>query len=143
MNNQIIVRPVDRINEMNLPELKDKFGELLGFETGKTSILNLRSRLIHRVQEICCGSISDEDKAVLKKIADKDPLSNLVRNPKSEITKLRGACYERVWKGVKYEVKVLGEKSFEFQGEVYNSLSAVARKITGTRWNGKVFFGVK
>ncbi|MBE6394957.1 MAG: DUF2924 domain-containing protein [Lentisphaerae bacterium] len=51
--------------------------------------------------------------------------------------KLPGDCRK------KYEVTVLGEKRFEFAGEVYTSLSAVARAITGTRWNGKVFFGVK
>ena len=32
---------------------------------------------------------------------------------------------------------------FEFEGEMYRSLSAIADKITGTHWNGKKFFGVK
>jgi len=48
-----------------------------------------------------------------------------------------------MWKGKKYEVVVLGDDKFEMSGEVYSSLSAVARAITGTRWNGKLFFGVK
>ena len=43
----------------------------------------------------------------------------------------------------KYEVVVRGENKFELDGVYYTSLSAVARAITGTRWNGKLFFGVK
>jgi hypothetical protein len=33
--------------------------------------------------------------------------------------------------------------AYEFEGRTFRSLSAVAREITGTRWNGKVFFGLK
>ena len=45
--------------------------------------------------------------------------------------------------GKKYEVTALGNGKFEYDGTVYQSLSAIAREITGTRWNGKLFFGVK
>jgi hypothetical protein len=38
-------------------------------------------------------------------------------------------------------VKVL-ETGFEYNGAVYASLSAVALQITGTRWNGFLFFGI-
>jgi hypothetical protein len=47
----------------------------------------------------------------------------------------------REFKGKKHEVIALN-KGFEYRGETYKSLSAIANKITGTRWNGKVFFGV-
>jgi hypothetical protein len=33
--------------------------------------------------------------------------------------------------------------NFDFNGKTYKSLSAIAREITHTRWNGKIFFGVK
>lgn len=50
----------------------------------------------------------------------------------------------REWWGVSHQVTVLGaESGFEYQGRVYASLSAIARVITGTSWNGLVFFGVK
>ena len=79
----------------------------------------------------------------MKSIAARDPMANLVRKPQNKVSKVAGSRYERVWKGKKYEVTVLGKDRFEFDGEIYTSLSAVARAITGTRWNGKVFFGVK
>jgi phosphatidate phosphatase PAH1 len=47
----------------------------------------------------------------------------------------------REFKGDKHEVTTL-ERGFEYKGRFYKSLSAIANEITGTRWNGKVFFGV-
>ena len=47
----------------------------------------------------------------------------------------------REYNGQKHEVTAL-DKGFEYRGKVYNSLSSIANKITGTRWNGKRFFGV-
>ena len=48
----------------------------------------------------------------------------------------------REWRGVEHSVTVRQE-DFEYQGRPYKSLSAIARAITGTRWNGLVFFGLK
>lgn len=143
MSNSVITRQIDRINEMNQEDLRNKFAELFGFEAGQTSVLNLRSRLAAKIQEICLGGISAEDDAILKLIIASDPMARLSRMPKNEISKVAGTRYERIWKGKKYEVIVLGKNSFDFAGEKYTSLSAVAKAITGTHWNGKLFFGVK
>ena len=143
MSDQGIRRQIDRINHMNLAELREKFNELFGFEPGQTNIVNLRRRLAHRIQELHFGGLSDNDKEILTRIADGDPMANLQNKAKGMISKLRGTRYQRVWKGKKYEVIVLGDGTFEYDGTVYQSLSAIAREITGTRWNGKLFFGVK
>ena len=121
MSDQGIKRQIDRINRMNLAELREKFNELFGFEPGQTNIVNLRRRLAHRIQELHFGGLSDNDKEILTRIADGDPMANLQNKAKGMISKLRGTRYQRV----------------------YQSLSAIAREITGTRWNGKLFFGVK
>ena len=47
----------------------------------------------------------------------------------------------REWKGVEHAVTVLAD-GYEYQGRRYKSLSAIARAITGTRWNGPAFFGL-
>lgn len=52
-----------------------------------------------------------------------------------------GTKLVREFKGRRYTVLVL-QDGYEFNGSKYKSLSAVANKITGTRWNGKKFFGV-
>ena len=54
----------------------------------------------------------------------------------------RGTRLIRQWQGVSYQVTVR-DHGFEYEGQEYRSLSAIARKITGTAWNGLVFFGVK
>ena len=53
-----------------------------------------------------------------------------------------GTKLVREFKGERYEVIAL-DKGYEFNGKIYKSLSAIANEITGTRWNGKIFFGVK
>lgn len=143
MNESEVKRQLELLDLMNQAELREKFCELFGFEPGQTNIVNLRRRLAYRIQELHFGGLSDNDKEILTRIADGDPMANLQNKAKGMISKLRGTRYQRVWKGKKYEVIVLGDGTFEYDGTVYQSLSAIAREITGTRWNGKLFFGVK
>lgn len=51
--------------------------------------------------------------------------------------------YVRNWRGKDYEVIVYADDKVEYEGKRYKSLTAVAKAITGTHWNGLVFFGVK
>ena len=143
MNESEVKRQLELLDLMNQAELREKFCDLFGFEPGQTNIVNLRRRLAYRIQELHFGGLSDNDKEILIRIADGDPMANLQNKAKGMISKLRGTRYQRVWKGKKYEVIVLGDGTFEYDGTVYRSLSAIAREITGTRWNGKLFFGVK
>ena len=53
-----------------------------------------------------------------------------------------GSALIREWNGVRHEVAVT-EAGFEYAGETFRSLSKVAERITGTHWNGQVFFGLK
>lgn len=48
----------------------------------------------------------------------------------------------REWQGATYQVKVLAA-GFEYDGTLYKSLSAIARRITGTAWSGPLFFGLR
>lgn len=66
-------------------------------------------------------------------------VSDFKRVQKFEVTK--GTRFIREFKGKKHEVTAL-EKGFSYNGQTYKSLSAIANEITGTRWNGKKFFGV-
>ena len=65
---------------------------------------------------------------------------NYAENKLKEVVYENGTKFIRSYKGEKYEVEVLKE-GFLFRGEIYKSLSAIARKITGKNWNGKIFFG--
>lgn len=49
----------------------------------------------------------------------------------------------REWNGRKYHVAVLGKDEFQYNGKVYKTLSAIAKKITGAHWSGPLFFGLR
>lgn len=49
----------------------------------------------------------------------------------------------REYRGVAYRVAVTADGQYEFEGRMFPSLSMIAREITGTRWSGPVFFGIK
>ena len=55
---------------------------------------------------------------------------------------IAGTRLVREWKGIEHSITVRDE-GYEYQGRPYKTLSAIARVITGTRWNGWIFFGLK
>jgi hypothetical protein len=134
---------IDNIKQMKLTELQAKFMELYGFETKSRSVTSLRRRLIYRIQEIYYGGLSQEDEKFLLQIAEKDHLATLGKAGKKQKTIIPGTKLSREWQGKNYEVTVQPDGKFECEDNLYGSLSAVARAITDTRWNGKIFFGVK
>ena len=143
MQSESILRhQIEAVYSKNMEELREQFRELHGFDCGDTNVFGLRKRIIYRLQEIYFGGIEPVDMAVLDGIADKDPLANLRTITVRKRAKVRGTKLYRIWKGKQYEVMVGKDGKFIFDGETYKSLSAVARKITGTKWNGKRFFGV-
>ena len=139
----MIRKQIEAVKTKSMPELLEQFHMLFGFECGRTSIRHLRNRIIYRLQEIYYGGVDEVDMAFLIDIANNDPLANLKAVEAKLATKVKGTKLYRVWKGKQYEVTVGSHGKYIYQGEIFRSLSAVARKITGTKWNGKVFFGVK
>jgi hypothetical protein len=66
----------------------------------------------------------------------------VLRRRRADDRPLPGTRLVREHRGVQHVVAVLAD-GFEFEGRPYASLSAVARHITGTRWNGWTFFGLR
>jgi hypothetical protein len=84
------------------------------------------------------GGLDAETLRLLKKAGQ--PNGKQCRTPPSRLGK--GSKLFREWHGEAHEVLVL-EKGFAWRGETYSSLSAIARAIAGTNWNGWAFFGLK
>jgi hypothetical protein len=100
----------------------------------------LVSRLAYRIQELAYGGLKPATRAKLDALADGlDPKAARKRIVNGPIV---GTRLVREFQGREYTVAVLND-GFEWEGRRYKSLSAVARAITGTRWNGLTFFGVK
>ena len=141
--NEILDRQLGTLEDLNVAELKARFLELYGFECGATNARGLRNRIAYKLQEIYLGGLSEEDRNLLEKLADDDPAANLDFREATPRPPAKGARLRREWKGKTYEVTVCNDGCFEYNGEIYRSLSSVAETITGTHWNGKRFFGVK
>lgn len=95
------------------------------------------------------GGYSDQTRKHLDRLSEKLAKSKDTEEkeikPAKEVPVLHikpGTGLIREYKGEKHEIIVL-DKGFEYRNKVYKSLSAIANEITGTRWNGKVFFGIK
>ena len=69
-------------------------------------------------------------------------LNRLLRVGSAKVALSPGTRLVRDWQGVSHQVTVLAA-GFEYGGQVFPSLSSVARHITGTPWSGPLFFGLK
>ena len=67
--------------------------------------------------------------------------NRLTQWPNARLSYKPGTRLVRVWKGETHEVTIL-EGGLEWHGQRFNSLSKIAREITGTRWSGPAFFGL-
>ena len=127
------------------PELKQMWRELYDREPPGFSRNYLISRLAYRIQELAHGGLSDDTKARLDALADGEDrrAAKAARQRRRAEAPLAGTRLVREWRGTEHTVTCLGDGGFEWQGRRYRSLSAVARAITGTQWNGWLFFGLK
>jgi hypothetical protein len=97
--------------------------------------------LVYRVQERAYGGLDQTTRNRLRQLA-----RLFEANPKAAIPNIPifkpGARLVRQWKGIAHQVTI-GNRDYEYKGKSYNSLSEIARLITGTRWSGPLFFGLK
>jgi hypothetical protein len=126
-----------------IAHLKRQWRELYGQEPPPFSRSYIQSRLAYRIQELAYGGLRPETVARLEALGEQLDGGNLVlRRIRADHRPLPGTRLLREWQGVEHVVTVRPD-DFEFEGRPYRSLSAVARHITGTRWNGWTFFGLK
>jgi hypothetical protein len=125
------------------PELKRRWRDLFETEPPPYNRRFLESRLAYRIQELAYGGLKAETVERLDALAE--VLAGGDAGKRHRLVKDRpitGTRLVREWQGVEHCVTVR-DNGYEYQGRPYKSLSAVARTITGTRWNGWVFFGLK
>lgn len=99
----------------------------------------LRAIIAYKIQERYYGITLEEP--VRRKLAEAADDGARLKPLASQM--LPGTRLIRRWQGKDYEAIVRSDGRFEFNGEVFGSLSGIARKITGTNWNGKLFWGIK
>jgi hypothetical protein len=126
-----------------IAELKQQWRILFGKEPPPFSRSYIQSRLAYRIQDLAYGGVKPETVARLEKLGEQLDGGNItLRRIRSDTKPIAGTRLVREYQGVEHCVTVLAD-GYEWQGRPYQSLSAVARAITGTRWNGLTFFGLK
>lgn len=140
-NRTSVLRQVAALRKMSLTELQEKWRDLYGTEPPRFRKTFIQRRLAFRIQELFYGGLDD---SIRKKLEDISK-NNAAKKTKSRVEidgkVLPGTRFVREWKGKLYET-IVREDGFEYNGQMYRSLSAIATAITGTQWNGRKWWGL-
>jgi hypothetical protein len=133
---------LDRLPTTPIVDLRKRYRELFRTEPPKAFGPDLLRRSIaHRIQEKAYGGLPASTRRLLDQLvkaamAKPDGRLELPRRIKP------GSELVRTWKGKTYRVMVMAD-GFAYDGKRFTSLSEIASEITGTRWNGPRFFGLR
>ncbi|HPI77038.1 MAG TPA: DUF2924 domain-containing protein [bacterium] len=155
---ETIAKQIQALRRMSVADLRAKYHEVYGEHTRSANKDWLWKRIAWRLQELSYGGLSERARNRAAEIADEADLRLRVpRNafdasvkgaagvvgslPRDKRVPAAGAAISRIYKGESHTVVVV-ENGFEYEGITYKSLTAVARKITGSHWNGYSFFNL-
>ena len=131
-----------RLPKLDIRELREEWCRLYKADASPHLSRELLIRAVaYRMQEVALGGLRPEPQRQLRQIAME--LKQTGAAAKRSRPQLKpGTRLIREWQGRTYEVVVLDD-GFSWQGTRCKSLSAIARKITGTAWSGPLFFGLR
>ena len=154
---EALAMQIDGLRKLKTKALKARYRELFGEETRSSNHAHLFRRIAWRLQANAEGGLSERARRRAAELANDADLR--LRAPRRfwhadgsvelEPGPARdphlppvGTVLKRVYGERTIEVTVLGT-GFEYQGKSYPSLSLIAQRVTGTRWNGFQFFGLR
>jgi len=149
------------LQKMTVGELRQRYAEVWNEPTRSFNKPHLIKRIIWRLQALKEGGLSERARQramelandadlrlgpprgmSVEAVADAGPVvTSPFRVEPDDRLPMPGTLLRREYKGRTLLVRVL-PAGFEYEGEIYRSLSAVAKKITGSHWNGYLFFGI-
>jgi hypothetical protein len=146
---------IEHLRKLKTTELRTRYRNLFGEASASFNRAHLFRRIAWRLQAEAEGDLSEEARRRASDLANDSDLrlraprsfwSERERNGDSPDRDPRlppaGTVLERVYRGQTIRVTIL-PSGFEYHAKPYASLSAVAQRVTGTRWNGFHFFGLK
>jgi hypothetical protein len=140
--NAVSEEALSRLLTLDIAELRQQWRGLNKTQAAPSLSRELLVRAVaHRMQELALGGLRPEPRRQLMRIAQQFKETGEARiRARPELKP--GTRLMREWQGRTYGVLVLDD-GFSWQNTRYRSLSAIARKITGTAWSGPLFFGLK
>jgi hypothetical protein len=151
-----VARELAALTKMNMAALRARYREAFGEDTTSHNAAYLRKQLAWRIQELAEGGLSDRVRARIAELQGSAPLrerppgvasaapaaaqaiASAARDPGLPPV---GTTLRRTYLGAMHEVTVT-EDGFVYRGKTHASLSTIAKIITGTTWNGRLFFGL-
>lgn len=134
-----VLKQITALSAMDIATLKATWRDLYKTEPPKFNRAYIERRLAYRIQEIAYGGLSHETKAKLTQMRRQMEAGT---RQKDNSGPPPGTVLVREYQGIEHRVTVLGS-GFEYQGRRYSSLSVIAGIITGTKWSGPLFFGLR
>ena len=155
-----VAKELAQLMKMSIGELRETYLELYGQATRTRNKVYLQKRLTWRIQELAEGGLSDRALARIDELvppgapivlpgarrkqvavggAILEALAEGKLKPRDQRLPAPGSVLRREYQGVVHEV-IIHDDDFEHEGNRYATLSKVARVITGTNWNGFMFF---
>jgi hypothetical protein len=138
-----VVAQIAALPDLPMNEIKALWRRLFGGENPTPNRQFLERRIAYRLQEIAFRkadpNLIDRNKRRIQALLDTGKARRLGR----DIRLVPGTVLTREYQGVEHQVMVAPDGHYAFEGRSYPSLSMIAREITGTRWSGPLFFGLK
>jgi hypothetical protein len=140
--NAVNKEALSRLPKLDIGELRQQWRGLYKADASPHLSRELLVRAVaYRMQEVALGGLRPQPQRHLRQIAQQFKQTGAANTPPRPELK-PGTRLLREWQGRTYDVLVLDD-GFSWQNTRYRSLSAIARKITGTAWSGPLFFGLK
>ncbi len=136
---ETVLKQISALADMDMDALKKQWRELFDIEPPASNRTYIIRRLTYRLQEISYGGLEADVQARLRSLRNSTPAEI---NPKRKNLPPPGTNLVREYQGIEHRVIVLHD-GYEYEGRRYENLSVIARTITGTRWSGPLFFGLK
>jgi hypothetical protein len=134
---------IERLAALSREQLDERWRELFGSERPRRLYgALLVGVLAYRLQERTLGGLKPATRHLLRQVAGHPTARGSIAASLAKPRLTAGTVLLRQWHGTTHRVAVL-EHGFEHGGQRFNSLSAIARRITGSRWSGPLFFGLK
>ncbi|HRH77230.1 MAG TPA: DUF2924 domain-containing protein [Cellvibrionaceae bacterium] len=142
-----LIRRIVQLPELPITDLKALWLELFGSPPTTHSRPFLVRRIAYQLQENEFRKVNPElleqNKKRIEALIEQEKIKNLSTKSDSDYALIPGTVLTREYQRVEHCVVVTEDSHFEYQGRRYKSLSVIAREITGTRWSGPLFFGLK
>jgi len=138
-----VTAQIARLPQLPMTEIKALWRKLFGRDNPTHNRQFLERRIAYKLQEIEFRTV---DPQLLERNARRiQALIETGKAPKRdrELRLVAGTVLTREYRGIEHHVAVAHDGQYEYEGRRYPSLSMIAREITGTRWSGPLFFGLK